>query len=101
MKTKLPADREFFFNLLNTLKPGSIEEIVYNSIKQRQNRSKIENEIEVTNEFRSIFTDEFSLIGNRGNCIKTLRIGHKHKPRVYKERKKYKIEFSEEITPYK
>ena len=48
-----------------------------------------------------MFTEEFSLIGNKGNCIKNLRIGHESKPRSYKKRKQYKIEYKEEEeTPF-
>ena len=40
---------------------------------QRQTQAKIANEITVASEFRDIFTEEYSLIGNKGGTIKRLR----------------------------
>ena len=31
-----PKDREFFFNILNTVKPGIVDRLVFNSVKKRQ-----------------------------------------------------------------
>ena len=52
-----------------------------------------------------MFTEEYSLIGNKGNCIKSLRINHNISKRRYKERKQYaikyqKVEAEEDVTPY-
>ena len=59
--------------------PNSIEKMVYNAIKQRYP------------EFREIFTGPYSLIGQEGGTIKTLRIDHKKVPRNYKKRRVFKI----------
>ena len=42
-------------------------------------------------EFRDIFTDEYSLIGNQGRMINEFRIEQKQKPKKYKGRKKFKL----------
>ena len=39
-----PKDREFFFNVLNTLIPNSVDRIVRNSFINRQQKSKIEDD---------------------------------------------------------
>ena len=82
-----PKDREFFFNVLNTLIPNSIDRIVRNSFINRQQKSKIEDEIEVAPRFRSIFTDELSILGSKGRTIKELRKDHREKKTTYNKRK--------------
>ena len=37
---KIPKDREFFFNILNTINPGIVERMVLLSMKKRENKSK-------------------------------------------------------------
>ena len=87
-----PKDRDFFFNILNTIEVNIVDRMLHNAIKKRNQKSKIENEIKVIPELRDIFTDEFTLIGQKGRTIKELRIEHHKKPWKYAERKKYKIE---------
>ena len=82
-----PKDREFFFNVLNTLIPNSVDRIVRNSFINRQQKSKIEDEIEVAARFRHLFTDELSLLGSKGRTIKELRKDHKAKKTSYNKRK--------------
>ena len=71
---KPPRDREFFYNILNTFNPNIVDRMLSNAIKARQHKSNIPNEIKVIPELRSIFENEFSLIGKRGRTIKQLRI---------------------------
>ena len=54
---------------MNTVKANCVDKIVYNAIKQREDKvkAKIANEITVIPEFRQIFTDELSLIGSEGS----------------------------------
>ena len=42
---KWPKDRTFFFNVLNTIEAKCVDRMVINAMKQRQNKTKIENEI--------------------------------------------------------
>ena len=49
-------------------------------MKNRQTKSKIENEIKIVPELRHIFTDPLSLLGNQGRTVKELKIDHKRKP---------------------
>ena len=51
----------------------------------------IPNEIEVLPEFRDIFTDKYSLIGNKGRMINVFRTKHKSNPKKYIGRKKFKL----------
>ena len=67
--------------------------MVKNAIKNRETKSDIANEIKVTDFFKDIFTDQYSLIGNRGRVIRELREKHKEKPRKYKGRRTYKLEY--------
>ena len=67
--------------------------MVKNAVKNRETKSEIANEIKVSEFFKDIFTDEYSLIGNKGRVIRELREKHKEKPRSYKGRKKYKLEY--------
>ena len=71
--------------------PNSIEKMVYNAIKQRQHKSEIANEIKVGPEFRDMFTGPYSLIGQEGGTIKTLRIEHKKIQEVIKKEEYLKL----------
>ena len=62
-----------------------------NALIQRQNSSKIDNEITVIPELRDIFTNEHSLLGSRGKTIKEMRTDHKSKKTSYKKRKTFEI----------
>ena len=64
-----PKDRDFFFNVLNTIIPFCIDKIVRNAILFRQYKSKIGSDIIVTPEFRDMFTDDLSLLGSKCNTI--------------------------------
>ena len=70
-----------------------MDKLVYNAIKIREKSGPIANEITVKQEFRDIFTDEYSLVGNKGRMINEFRKDHKAKPKKYKGRKKYKLVF--------
>ena len=65
-----PKDRDFFFNVLNTIKPECVTKIVYNATMMRQTKSQIENEISVAPEFCDIFTNQYSFLGSKGRTIK-------------------------------
>ena len=65
-----PKDRDFFYNVLNTIIPNCVTKIAYNAEVMRQTKSRIENEITVAPEFRDIFTNKFSLLGSKGRTIK-------------------------------
>ena len=88
---KKAKDRCYFFNVLNTLSPKIVEKMVYNAIIARQRPPNIENEISVLPEFRDIFTNKYSLIGNKGRFIKEFRIKHKKKPAEYTKRRKFDL----------
>ena len=60
----IPKDREFFFNVLNTINPGFMGKIVYNANMARVKKTDIPDEIKVLPEFRDIFTSEYSLLGS-------------------------------------
>ena len=45
-----------------------------NVLKQREEKQRIENEMRVLPEFRSIFEGEFAINGNRGSTIKKLEL---------------------------
>ena len=62
-KYENPKDREFFYNILNTIKPNIVEKIVYYAKIAREKKTTIENEIKVIPELRDIFTEKYSLIG--------------------------------------
>ena len=64
-KSKIPKDRKFFFDVLNTLKPNVVTKMVFNAKEARILKSKIDDEITVIPELKSIFTDELSLIRSR------------------------------------
>ena len=84
MKFKsVPKDRTFFFNILNTLEHRIVDKFVYNSIKLRETKPSIPNEITIVPELRDIFTDEYSLIGNKGRMINVFRNKHKPHPKKY------------------
>ena len=88
-----PKDREFFFNILNTLRGKVVEKLVYNAILQREKKKDIPDEIEVAPEFRDIFTDKYSLIGNKGKMINSFRKEHKKNPNKYRGRKKFNLKY--------
>ena len=67
--SKFPKDRKFFFNILNTLKPRVVDKMIYNAKEARVPKTKIDDEITVIPELKSIFTDELSLIGSRGRSF--------------------------------
>ena len=58
-----PTDRAFFYNVVNTLIPHSMEKMKYYSSIKRVEDKEIKDEIEVQPEFRDLFLGEFSLIG--------------------------------------
>ena len=93
VEKKEPQDRSFFFNVLNTLKDGIVDKMVFNAEKERQYKSKIDDEITVVPELRCMFTDPLSLIGSKGRTILEFRKKHKAKKRVFKKRKKYELKF--------
>ena len=66
----VPKDREFFFNVLNTLKKDYVNKIVYNAKLLRVPKIGISDEIKVLPELRDIFTDQYSLLGSKGRTIK-------------------------------
>ena len=68
-KSKIPKDRKFFFDVLNTLKPNIVNKMVFNAKEARLPKTKIDDEITVIPELKSIFTDELSLIGRRGKSL--------------------------------
>ena len=68
-KSKIPKDRKFFFNVLNTLKPRVVDKMIYNAKEARVTKTKIDDEINVIPRLKSIFTDELSLIGRRGKSL--------------------------------
>ena len=57
--------------------PKKIDNIIYNAIKQREEKSKIDNKITILPEFRSIFEDKQAICGNNGKIIDRLRTNHK------------------------
>ena len=83
-----PKDRDYFFNILNTLYPHSIEKMVFAAVQKRKKEKPIKDEIKLIPEFREIFTGEYSLLGKEGKTIKQLRIDHKRPPRKYNGRNK-------------
>ena len=91
-----PKDRTFFFNILNTIKLYCVDKVVYNAIKQRDDKvkAKIANEITVIPEFRKIFTDELSLIGTEGRTMKEMRTDHPERKSKYADRKKYEVQMN-------
>ena len=68
-----------------------MDKIVYNAVIAREQKGNIEDEIAVLPEFKDIFTNKHSLVGNQGRMIKEFRIKHKSKPKKYKKRKKYSV----------
>ena len=91
---KEPKDRKFFFNMLNTLKPNVVDKMVHNAKEDRIIKSKIDDEITVIPELRSIFTNPYSFIGHKGRSILNYRKGHKTTKNKYKDRKKYDLKFN-------
>ena len=91
--TKKPKDRCFFYNILNTISPKCVDKMVLNAMRNRQEKSKIENEISVIPFFRDIFTNDTSLLGNTGNVIKALRVDHKADRKSYTKRKRYNLSY--------
>ena len=87
-----PKDREFFYNILNTITKGSVEKLVYNAHLSRQYTSNIPNEMEVAPEWRKMFTSPTSLIGKSGKSIFMMR---KEQKRVTfkNKKKKYNLIF--------
>ena len=88
---KRPKDRTFFYNVLNTIKKGFVDNIVMNAVLAREKKQNIPNEIKVADYFRDMFTDPMSFIGRKGKVIREMREKHKPKPRRYKGRKKFNI----------
>ena len=65
--------------------------MVFNAVKQRKEK-KQDDVIVCKPEFRSIFEDEFSLIGKKGKTMNMMRKNYKlPDPRKKKERKKYDL----------
>ena len=91
---KVPKDRKFFFDMLNTLKPHVVDRMVHNAKEELIIKSKIDDEITVIPELRGIFNDPLSLIGNRGRSILNYRKGHKSTKGKYNDRKKYELKFN-------
>ena len=52
-----PKDRAFFFNILNTIKPYCVDQMVKNAVLNRDEKSDIKAEITCAPEFRDIFTN--------------------------------------------
>ena len=46
-----PMDRSFFFNILNTLYMDIVDKMVFNAVKARSTRNKLDTEIEMQPEF--------------------------------------------------
>ena len=46
-----PQDRSFFFNILNTLYMDIVDKMVFNAMKARSTRNKLDTEIEMKPEF--------------------------------------------------
>ena len=91
---KRPKDRAYFYNILNTIIPRCVDRMVFNAMKQcQEKKSKIENEIAVIPFFRDIFTDSTSLLGQSGHVIKALRVDHKLERKKYNARKQYKLTY--------
>ena len=67
--------------------------MVFNAEKVRQTRSKLEDEIEIEEQFQDIFRNPYSLIGSKGKTILELRKNHKSKKRKFKKRQKYELKF--------
>jgi len=61
---KEPKDRKKIFDMLNTPKPNVVDKLVNNAKEDRIAKSKIDYEITVIPDLRSIFTDPYSLIGH-------------------------------------
>ena len=59
----------------------------------KRKKKDIPDEIEVAAEFRDIFTDRYSLIGNKGRMINEFRTEHKKNPNRYRGRKKYSLKY--------
>ena len=68
-KSKIPKDRKFFFNVLNTLKPRVVDKMIFNANEARVPKTKIDDEITVIPELKSIFTDKLSLIESRDRSL--------------------------------
>ena len=83
-----PKDREYFFNVLNTLHPHSIEKMVFDAVQKRKKEKDIKDEIKLLPEFRDIFTSKYSLLGKEGNTVQKLRVDHKKPPKKYNGKKK-------------
>ena len=60
---------------------------------QREKKKLIPDEISVLPEFRGIFTDSYSLIGNKGRMINEFRIEHKKNPNRFHGRKKFNLKY--------
>ena len=46
-----PQDRSFFFNILNTLDKDVVDKMVFNTVKVRSTRNRLDTEIEMQPEF--------------------------------------------------
>ena len=66
---KEPADREFFYNVVNTYVPHSMEKMKFNAATNRVVEKDIKDEIAVHPRFRELFESEYSCIGFRGKTI--------------------------------
>ena len=84
-------DREFFYNIFNTLNDNIMPKIIYEQTEKRALEAKIPNKITIKPEFQDIFTDPFALNGNKGTVIKKLRDGHNCGPRFYNKRKTFTL----------
>ena len=82
----IPKDREFFFNVINTIDADIVQKMVLHGIEQRQKNPIIPDEMKIISKFQDIFTSSLSIIGNQGKCIQIMR--YKHKSRHYKHKKR-------------
>ena len=64
-----PTDREFFYNVVNTFVPHSMEKMKFNAATNRVVEKDIKDEIAVHPRFRELFESEYSCIGFRGKTI--------------------------------
>ena len=64
-----PTDREFFYNIVNTYVPHSMEKMKFNAATNRVLEKDIKDEIAVDPKFRDMFESEYSCIGFKGKTI--------------------------------
>ena len=89
-----PKDREYFFNILNSIFPHSIEKMVFDAVQRRRKEKDIKDEIKLLPEFHDVFTSDYSLLGNQGKTIQKLRIDHKKPKRRYNGKRKFNLALS-------